>query len=68
MEGHERPTGRRCTKLADPLVHLAGQEEPPLRRDAGADAVVAFERSANHILAQVNAYRDLSSSLALDSD
>ena len=55
-------------KLADALVYLAGQEEPPLRFAAGADAVAAFERSAENLLAQANAYRHLSSSLALDSD
>jgi NAD(P)-dependent dehydrogenase (short-subunit alcohol dehydrogenase family) len=55
-------------KLADALVHLAGQEEPPLRFAAGADAVAAFERRAKNLLAQADAYRDLSSSLALDSD
>ena len=55
-------------KLADALVYLAGQEEPPLRFAAGADAVAAFERRANNLLAQADAYRDLSSSLALDSD
>jgi NAD(P)-dependent dehydrogenase (short-subunit alcohol dehydrogenase family) len=54
-------------KLADALVHLAGLEEPPLRFAAGADAVAAFERRADNLLAQANAYRDLSSSLALDS-
>jgi NAD(P)-dependent dehydrogenase (short-subunit alcohol dehydrogenase family) len=31
-------------KLADALVYLAGQQEPPLRFAAGADAVAAFER------------------------
>jgi len=55
-------------KLADALVYLAGQEEPPLRFAAGADAVAAFERRAENLLAQANAYRHLSSSLALDSD
>jgi NAD(P)-dependent dehydrogenase (short-subunit alcohol dehydrogenase family) len=55
-------------KLADALVHLAGQEEAPLRFAAGADAVAAFERRANNLLAQGDAYRDLSSSLALDTD
>ena len=55
-------------KLAHALVHLAGQEEPPVRFAAGADAVAAFERRANNLLAQANAYRELSSSLALDSD
>ena len=54
-------------KLADALVRLAGQEEPPLRFAAGADAVAAFERRANNLLAQANAYRELSSSLGLDS-
>jgi len=53
-------------KLADALVHLAGQEEPPLRFAAGADAVAAFERRANNLLAQADAYRDLSGSLAHD--
>jgi NAD(P)-dependent dehydrogenase (short-subunit alcohol dehydrogenase family) len=63
--------GRRAAipaKLADALVYLAGQEEPPLRFAAGADAVATFERRANNLLAQADAYRDLSSSLALDSD
>jgi NAD(P)-dependent dehydrogenase (short-subunit alcohol dehydrogenase family) len=55
-------------KLADALVYLAGQKEPPLRFAAGADAVATFERRANNLLAQADAYRDLSSSLALDSD
>jgi NAD(P)-dependent dehydrogenase (short-subunit alcohol dehydrogenase family) len=55
-------------KLANALVHLAAQEEPPVRFAAGADAVAAFERRANNLLAQANAYRELSSSLALDSD
>ena len=55
-------------KLADALVHLAGQEEPPLRFAAGADAVAAFEREANNLLAQADAYRDCPASLALDSD
>jgi NAD(P)-dependent dehydrogenase (short-subunit alcohol dehydrogenase family) len=34
----------------------------------GDEVVAAFERRANNLLAQANAYRDLSSSLALDSD
>ena len=52
-------------KLADALVYLAARDEPPLRFAAGADAVAAFERRANNLLAQANAYRDLSSSLAI---
>ena len=42
------------------------QEQPPLRWVAGADAVATVEQKANELLAQVDAYRDLSSSLAVD--
>jgi NAD(P)-dependent dehydrogenase (short-subunit alcohol dehydrogenase family) len=51
-------------KLADALVHLAGLKEPPARFAAGADAVQTFETKANALLAQANAYRELSSSLS----
>jgi hypothetical protein len=34
---------------------------------AGADAVAIIERKARDLLAQVDAYRDLSTSLALDA-
>ncbi len=53
-------------KLANALIHLAGLEEPPARFAGGADAVATFEAKANTLLAQANAYRDLSSSLAHD--
>jgi NAD(P)-dependent dehydrogenase (short-subunit alcohol dehydrogenase family) len=53
-------------KLAKALVQLASQDRPPLRWVAGADAVETVERMANDLLAQVSAYRDLSSSLAHD--
>ena len=51
-------------KLANALVQLAGQEEPPLRWVAGADAIATVEQKAKDLLAQVDAYRELSSSLA----
>jgi NAD(P)-dependent dehydrogenase (short-subunit alcohol dehydrogenase family) len=53
-------------KLADALVQLAEQDEPPLRFAAGADAVETFEKKANELLAQADAHRDLSSNLAHD--
>jgi NAD(P)-dependent dehydrogenase (short-subunit alcohol dehydrogenase family) len=53
-------------KLAKALVQLASQDKPPLRWAAGADAVATFERKANELLAQANAYRDLSSSLTFN--
>jgi NAD(P)-dependent dehydrogenase (short-subunit alcohol dehydrogenase family) len=51
-------------KLATALVQLAGQAEPPVRWVAGADAVQGVEQKAQDLLAQVDAHRELSSSLA----
>jgi NAD(P)-dependent dehydrogenase (short-subunit alcohol dehydrogenase family) len=53
-------------KLAHALVQLAGQDEPPLRWAAGADAVEVVENKAKDLLAQAGAYRQLSSNLARD--
>ncbi|MCW2700498.1 MAG: short-chain dehydrogenase/reductase [Blastococcus sp.] len=55
-------------KLAHALVQLTGSDEPPLRWAAGADAIAAFEQKAQQLLAQADAHRDLSSSLAHDDD
>ena len=53
-------------KLAKALVQLASQDEPPFRWPAGADAVDTTERKAKELLAQADAYRELSSSLTFD--
>jgi NAD(P)-dependent dehydrogenase (short-subunit alcohol dehydrogenase family) len=53
-------------KLAKALVQLATQDEPPLRWVAGTDAVEVVEHKAKDLLAQVDAYRELSSNLAHD--
>jgi NAD(P)-dependent dehydrogenase (short-subunit alcohol dehydrogenase family) len=53
-------------KLASALVQLAGQDEPPLRFVAGADAIATVEQKAKDLLAQAGAYRELSSHLAHD--
>jgi NAD(P)-dependent dehydrogenase (short-subunit alcohol dehydrogenase family) len=53
-------------KLANALVQLAGRDEPPLRWVAGADAIATVEQKANDLLAQADAYRELSSNLAHD--
>jgi NAD(P)-dependent dehydrogenase (short-subunit alcohol dehydrogenase family) len=55
-------------KLARALVRLAAQPEPPVRWPAGADAVETFEKKAKELLAQANAHRGLSSSLAHDDN
>ena len=54
-------------KLAAALVQLTTQEEPPVRWVAGADAVAGVEQKANDLLAQVDAHRELSSSLSHDA-
>jgi len=53
-------------KLAAVLISLAMSDEPPVRWVAGADAVAGVEQKANDLLAQVNAHRELSSSLSHD--
>src|SRR6478752_1982991 len=53
-------------KLAKALLTVVDREQPPLRWVAGADAVATVEQKANELLAQVDAYRDLSSSLAVE--
>jgi hypothetical protein len=45
---------------------LVGLKEPPARFAAGADAVKTFEAKANTLLAQAQAHRELSASLAHD--
>jgi len=50
-------------KLGTALVTIADLEEPPLRWVAGSDAVAAIEQKAHDLLAQIDAHRELSSSL-----
>jgi NAD(P)-dependent dehydrogenase (short-subunit alcohol dehydrogenase family) len=51
-------------KLANALVQLAGQNEPPLRFVAGADAIATVEQKAKDLITQADRYRELSSNLA----
>jgi NAD(P)-dependent dehydrogenase (short-subunit alcohol dehydrogenase family) len=52
-------------KLAQALIMIAGQEPPPRRFIAGADAIAVAEQKVADLQAQIDAYRDLSTSLAL---
>jgi hypothetical protein len=47
-------------------MQLIGKDDPPFRWAAGADAVETFEKKGRELIAQANAYRDLSSSLSYD--
>lgn len=53
-------------KLAKALITISGEEKPPLRFIAGADAVETAVQVAATLQQQTNAYRELSSSLAID--
>jgi NAD(P)-dependent dehydrogenase (short-subunit alcohol dehydrogenase family) len=51
-------------KFAEALIMIAGQDQPPLRFIAGADAISIAEQKVATLQAQIDAYRDLSASLA----
>jgi NAD(P)-dependent dehydrogenase (short-subunit alcohol dehydrogenase family) len=53
-------------KLAQALLTIADQEEPPLRFVAGADAIEAVTAKAKELLAQAEASRELGGNLAYD--
>jgi NAD(P)-dependent dehydrogenase (short-subunit alcohol dehydrogenase family) len=53
-------------KLAQALLTIAQAEQPPRRFIAGADAMAAAEQQVAQFQEEIDAYRELSSSLALD--
>lgn len=63
---HNGKQGGDPAKLAQALLTLAGQDELPRRFLAGADAVAAAEQKIAVLQQEIDAYRELSSSLAVD--
>ena len=53
-------------KLAKALIVIADQQPPPCRFIAGADAIATAEQRVVDLTAQINANRDLSTSLDFD--
>ena len=53
-------------KLAQALVMIADQQLPPRRFIAGADAIAVAEQKVQDLQQQINAYRGLSTSMALE--
>jgi NAD(P)-dependent dehydrogenase (short-subunit alcohol dehydrogenase family) len=53
-------------KLARALITISSQQKPPLRFIAGADAIGTAEQVVAVLQQQIDAYRDLSVSLAYD--
>jgi NAD(P)-dependent dehydrogenase (short-subunit alcohol dehydrogenase family) len=66
FEGMNGKQGGDPAKLAQALLTITEQEEPPFRFIAGADAIEAAEEKLAERQQQIDAYRDLSSSLAVD--
>jgi hypothetical protein len=53
-------------RLAQALIKIASEEQPPGRFIAGAYAIALAEQKIADLQAQVDAYPDLSTSLAYD--
>ena len=53
-------------KLADAIITIAEQDNPPARFVAGADAIAAVEAKANELREQADASRELGMNLAVD--
>ena len=53
-------------KLAQALLTIADEAQPPRRFIAGADAIAQAEQQVARFQAEIDAFRDLSSSLSLD--
>jgi hypothetical protein len=66
LEIPERQEGGDPAKLAQALITIANENQPPRRFIAGADAIGTAEQKVADLQAQINAYRELSSSLAFD--
>jgi len=66
FEGMNGKQGGDPAKLAQALLTIAEQEQPPFRFIAGADAIGVAEEKLTERQQQIDAYRDLSSSLAFD--
>ena len=69
MEYWKSQNGRQSgdpAKLARALIAIAEQNPPPRRFIAGADAIAGAEQKIADLKAQIEANRDLSTSLAFD--
>ena len=55
-------------KLAQALVMIVGQQPPPRRFIAGDDAMAVAEQKVQDLQQQIEAYRDLSTSMALKGE
>jgi NAD(P)-dependent dehydrogenase (short-subunit alcohol dehydrogenase family) len=69
LEFWKAQNGRQCgdpEKLARALITIASQQPPPRRFIAGADAIATAEQKIADLKAQIDANRELSTSLDFD--
>ncbi|WP_336773030.1 SDR family NAD(P)-dependent oxidoreductase [Paenibacillus sp. MMO-58] len=69
MAFFEKQNGRQSgdpNKLAHALLQIANESQPPRRFIAGADAIGIAEQKIADLKTQIDAYRELSSSMAYD--
>src|SRR4051794_5955571 len=66
-EGMNGQQGGDPVKLAQALLTITDQQRPPFRFLAGADAIAEAEEKLAERRRQIDAYRELSSSLALEA-
>jgi NAD(P)-dependent dehydrogenase (short-subunit alcohol dehydrogenase family) len=65
-EAQNRQQSGDPAKLAQALLTIASQQPPPQRFIAGADAISIAEQKVQGLQQQINAYRDLSTSMAVE--
>ena len=63
-----KPQSGDPAKLARALITIASQEPPPRRFIAGSDAIATAEQKIADLRTQIDANRDLSTSLAFDDE
>jgi NAD(P)-dependent dehydrogenase (short-subunit alcohol dehydrogenase family) len=64
--GHNGKQSGDPAKLAQALIKITNEEKPPRRFIAGTDAIATAEQAVATLQQQIDAYRDLSSSLAFE--
>lgn len=65
-QGGEQPNDP--AKLAEALVEIAAEDDPPRRFVAGEDAIELAEEYIAELQAQIDAYRELSTSMEFEDD
>ena len=65
-DGMNGQQGGDPAKLAEALLTIAAEEQPPRRFIAGADAIAQAEQAIARFQAEIDAFRDLSGSLAYE--